>query len=282
VTAMKSPESSSERAVPRRNVGVKGLLAMMAGFVVVFIILAELASATTNDQPAISSTTDPTTVATDPVQTPATTPAEVATESPAVAQPRSLTYGAHEIIKMYKGGVKADVLLTYIDTSNLSYQLSSREILYLSQIGVPSEIVNAMIRRDHQTELAKSEARQQTETAPTAAGPPPLPSVVYSQPVVIVQQPKVKYVSAPVCATPVYQPNPNVTIIGSRSGSALFNGGYGLYACSPARSYFNSAFGYGYGSSLYEFGCGPRYNFAYDGFRGGYGNGFGRHRFGLF
>jgi len=256
---------------------------MMAGFFIVFIILAELANATTNDQPASSTSADATALAA-PEPEPVTAPVEVSAEpaSTPVKTPRSLSYGANEIIKMYQGGVKSDVLFSYIETASLSYQLSSKEILYLSQIGIPSEVVTAMIRHDHQTAVAQADARQQQqpETASQAPQPSTTP-VVYSQPVVVVQhQPKVKYVSASVCSTPVCnavsQSGPNVTVIGSRYGSTFYNGCYyGPFSYSPARGYFNSAFGpqCGY-SSFYDFG-GNRNRFAYGNVYGGYG--FGRH-----
>jgi hypothetical protein len=254
---------------------------MMAGFFIVFIILAELASATTNDQPANSTTADSTAVA-GPNPEPVSAPAEVSVEptSTPAKTPRSLSYGANEIIKMYKGGVKTDVLNSYIETAALSYQLSSKEILYLSQIGMPSELVTAMIQHDHHTAVA---ARQQTTETTSELAQPATAPVVYSQPVVVVQQPKVKYVSAPVCSTPVCstvsQPSPNVTVIGSRYGSTFYNGCYyGPFSCySPARAYFNSQFGPQYG---YDFG-GYRNRFAYNGYGyGGFGYGYGGDGFG--
>lgn len=241
------------------------------------MILAELANATTNGQPAI----EPASAATSTVavQQPKATPAQQSQATAAAENeplPDSLTYGANEVIKMYRGGVKADVLLTYIETSNFPYQLSSKEILYLDKIGVPSVIVNAMIRRDHQAQLAKAESvPQQVESTPAPTAPP-VP-VAYSQPaVVVVQQPVVR-VNHAACATTVCAaPNPNVTVIGSRYGSTFNNGCYyGPFSCSPARAYYNSEFGPLYRPAFYEFGCGPR--FAFDGFRGGFG-GFGHHR----
>ncbi|MDB6058049.1 MAG: hypothetical protein JWO95_1893, partial [Verrucomicrobiales bacterium] len=182
---------------------------------------------------------------------------------------------------------KTDVLLTFIETSNFPYQLSSKEILYLNQVGVPSEMVNAMIRRDHQVELARANSNQQSQdTTATSAPMPPVP-VAYAQPsVVVVQQsaPQVHYVSStPTCSTPVcttQNVNPNVTVIGSRYGSTMFSGNCGPFSYSPARSYYDAQFGWRGYSSIYNYGCGPR--FAYDGFRGGYGrSGFG-HRLNRF
>ncbi|MGZ4975053.1 MAG: hypothetical protein ACXWDN_20015, partial [Limisphaerales bacterium] len=120
----------------------------MAGFLGVSVVLAELASATTNSQPAIGQipATTPIVAAPSPESdaTPAA-PEETVVESAPVSQPRSLAYGVNEVVKMYRGGISTDVLLTYIETSSFPYQLSSKEILYLNKVGVPSEIVNALV-----------------------------------------------------------------------------------------------------------------------------------------
>ncbi|MGZ5568417.1 MAG: hypothetical protein ACXWKG_15510, partial [Limisphaerales bacterium] len=146
----------------------------MAGFLGVSVVLAELASATTNSQPAIGQipATTPIVAAPSPESdaTPAA-PEETVVESAPVSQPRSLAYGVNEVVKMYRGGISTDVLLTYIETSSFPYQLSSKEILYLNKVGVPSEIVNAMIRRDHQVELAKANDAQQSQNMSDASGP---------------------------------------------------------------------------------------------------------------
>jgi hypothetical protein len=273
---MHSPASNlGRRTVP----SLKRLFAVMAGFLGLFVVLAALASATTNSQPVISqnAATIPAVVASSSeTVSPVAEQQETAVESDTVAQPNSLTYGAHEIVKMYRGGIDTDVLLTFIETSDFPYQLSSKEILYLNKIGVPSAIVNAMIRRDHQVQLAKADSAQQAQSVSDVSAP--IAPVVYSQPpVVIVQQraSRVNCVSAaPNCSTPVCA-SPNVTVIGSRYGSTFNNGCYyGPFSCSPARAYYNAQFGpLGCSSSLYDFGYGT-----YDGYRGGFGrSGFGRH-----
>lgn len=266
---MHSPASKLGR---RTTPSLKKLIAVMAGFLGAFVVLAELASATTNRQPTIAPV---------PAATPATTtqrpePA-VEQQTASVLEPEpqldSLTYGVNEVIKMYRGGVKADVLLTYIETSNFPYQLSSKEILYLNKIGVPSVIVNAMIKRDHQVQVAKTDAGQ-VETTPVT---PPLP-VAYGQPAVVVVQQPVAHVSRSACTTTACAaPNPNVTVIGSRYGSTFRNGCYyGPFDCSPARAYYNSEFGPLCRPSFYDIGCGP--SFAYGGFgRFGYGHRGGRY-----
>lgn len=242
----------------------------MAGFLGVSVVLAELATATNNSQPAVTQKleTNPTVVAHQSEAAPADQQ-QTAAVAEADPRPNSLTYGADEVIKMYRGGVKADVLLTYIETSSYPYQLSSKEILYLNKIGVPSVVVTAMIRRDHQLQLAKVEAAQQNESVPAMTSEPA--SVAYSQPAVVVVQQPVAHVSKAVCsAANCPAPNSNVTVIGSRYGSTFNNGCYyGPFSCSPARAYFNAEFGPLCRPSFYD----------YNGFRGGFGFG---HRWGRF
>jgi len=275
--SMHSPASNQgRRSVP----SLKKLFAVMAGFLGLFMVLAGLASATTNSQPAIGQNpaTIPT-VAASPVETeaPVVATRETVSETETAVQPNSLTYGANEIVKMYRGGIETDVLLTYIETSDFPYQLSSKEILYLNKIGVPSAIVNAMIRRDHQVQLAKADSGQQPQNVSEV--PTPIAPVAYSQPpVVIVQQraPRVNCVPATSACSTAACANPNVTVIGSRYGSTFYNGCYyGPFSCSPARAYYNAQFGPLGCSALYDFGRSPR--FAYDGFRGSSGHRWGRY-----
>jgi hypothetical protein len=239
-SVMQSPASKLGR---KRGPSLTGIIAMMGGFFLVFAVLAELASATTNDQPAAVQPTVSAPAVTQTSQPSEPTPAPVASETPAVARPNSLCYGATEIVKMFQGGVKADVLLTYIETGSYTYQLSSKEILYLNQIGVPSEIVNAMIRRDHALQLAQADKREQV----AATVPSQTDAGAYVQPIVVVQPtPAVKYVSARNCSKPICAAtsNPNVTVIGNGYNSSFYNGCYaGPFSCSPARAYFNYQFG---------------------------------------
>ena len=203
--SMHSPASNLGR---KTAPSLKKFFAVMAGFLGVSVVLAELASATTNSQPAIGQIPATTPIVAAPSPEPDATPVapeETVSESAPVTQPRSLAYGANEVVKMYRGGISTDVLLTYIETSNFPYQLSSKEIIYLNKVGVPSEIVNAMIRRDHQVTLAKANDAQQAQNMSVASAP--VAPITYSQPpVVVVQQPapRVNYVSsAPTCSTPV-------------------------------------------------------------------------------
>ena len=58
-----------------------------------------------------------------------------------------LPSGVSEVMKMYKGGIPADILISYINNSPLTFYLSADNIISLQQQGVPTQVLNAMINR---------------------------------------------------------------------------------------------------------------------------------------
>src|SRR4051812_2287967 len=84
---------------------LKKLFAVMAGFLGVSVVLAELASATTNSQPAISQTQTAASNVAAPSVEAETTPVpqqETVSEPASIKSPDSLTYGVNEVVKMYR------------------------------------------------------------------------------------------------------------------------------------------------------------------------------------
>jgi len=81
--------------------------------------------------------------------------------------------GVTEVLKMYKGGIPADIMISYINTSPLTFYLSADNIISLQQQGVPMPVVNAMINRYGQLQrqssmLAGAAQQQQQYPAPQA------------------------------------------------------------------------------------------------------------------
>src|SRR5258707_3801131 len=78
--------------------------------------------------------------------------------SDAPAQPISLekplppninpTGPVSEIVKLADSGLEESVMLAFATNSTSTFNLSSDEIVYLKDIGVPSSVVTAMIQRD--------------------------------------------------------------------------------------------------------------------------------------
>jgi uncharacterized membrane protein YgcG len=83
----------------------------------------------------------------------------------AVSSDNALPYDAQEVVKMYKGGISKDVILSYINSSTLPYQLSAANLAYLQSAGVPQDITQAMIQRG-------DDAREQQALQATMAQAP--------------------------------------------------------------------------------------------------------------
>ncbi len=58
-----------------------------------------------------------------------------------------LPSGVTEVMKMYKGGIPADIIVSYINNSPLTFYLSADNIISFQQQGVPMPVINAMINR---------------------------------------------------------------------------------------------------------------------------------------
>jgi hypothetical protein len=104
--------------------------------------------------------------------------------------PANISPAAAEVVRLSESGVGDDVVLAYVQNSQGRFDLSADAILYLKDLGVPSQVVSAMLNRD-------SAFQNQAQPPPTAQ-PPPVASVP-EQPQPQPQQPE---------APPVYVSNP--------------------------------------------------------------------------
>jgi hypothetical protein len=81
-----------------------------------------------------------------------------------------------QIIHLVQAGVEQSVILTYINNSTSLFNLNSNEIIYLNDLGVPTEIINAMMQRDQQLQqmrvTAGTQPTQPAVTTETAAPQP--------------------------------------------------------------------------------------------------------------
>jgi len=98
---------------------------------------------------------------------PATTPA-TPMAAPAAA-PVALPFGASEVVKMYQGGIGKEVILGYVSSSVGPFRLTADQIIYLQSLGVPQDVVTAMLRRDGDVQK-ESAAWQQQMTAQAQSG----------------------------------------------------------------------------------------------------------------
>lgn len=114
-------------------------------------------------------------------------PASVASEHTIPIQkieptPMVTSAGIDDIIKLVKSGVQDSVVLAYIESSDVAYDPSVEEILYLNDIGISSEVVSAMLRRGRQVRDQMAEKQQAAvemvaEPVPSAPAVPATPEV---------------------------------------------------------------------------------------------------------
>src|SRR5277367_954187 len=97
-----------------------------------------------------------------PNSAPAPAPApQAALAATAQAQAPTLPFGVSEVVKMYQGGIGKDIIVDYIQNSVLPFHLTADGEIYLQQLGVPQEVMSALIRRDGELQRQSAAAYQQ-------------------------------------------------------------------------------------------------------------------------
>lgn len=166
------------------------------------------------------------------------------TPAPRAASVPGLPYGVGEVLKLYQGGIKKDVIIQYINNTVLPYHLGADGIVYLQSLGVPQDITKAIIQRDGQLQQQQQAMQQYSQqpmpptTAPDGAVATPPPGQVGGPPT----------------------PPPSVTVVG---GADYPYYGYGY-------PYYGYGWPYYYGGPV-VIGGGWGWGWGYGGFRGGYG-----------
>ncbi len=96
-----------------------------------------------------------------------------------------------EVIRLAESGVDQSVVLAYVSNSTSTFHLSAEEIIYLNDIGIPGNVVTAMIQHDQASKgiapvTILPPAPQVAAEAPPAVGystdavPPPNPNEQYA------------------------------------------------------------------------------------------------------
>lgn len=105
----------------------------------------------------------------------------------------AMAFGASEVLKLYQGGISKEVLISYIENNSLPFHLTADNIIYLQKVGLPQEVIAALIRRDGELQRQSLAAAQQpwnpALTAPNSAVPPgnmPPPVVAPNSPAPVV------------------------------------------------------------------------------------------------
>jgi hypothetical protein len=193
-------------------------------------------------------------------------PANAATETnlAATATLPGLPSGVTEVMKLYKGGISADIMVSYINNSPLLFYLSADNIIALQQQGVPAPVLTAMIQRYGQ--LQRHPTMPVGEPA-QAQAPARAPAPQYSYSGYPPENPEANFnaaLQARAAAGIAYAPSPYTYAVSS----------YPVYA--PAPAYYDPFFEPWdpfYGSVVFDVGFG---HFG-GGFRhvGGYGGHYG-------
>jgi hypothetical protein len=121
--------------------------------------------------------------------TPASTNAGVAVAAPvSEARPVQLSSGAAEILKLRRAKLSDEVITAFVKNSGRTYTLSTSEILYLHEQGVPDPVVTAMLDQRQNVVATAAQTAPSTiqsgsahvEAAPVYVQPSPV--YVYSSP----------------------------------------------------------------------------------------------------
>ncbi len=90
-----------------------------------------------------------------------------------------------QVVRLMQAGVDESIIMTYVTNSGSTFNLNPDKIIYLKDIGLPNEIVNAMMQRDQQLQQQLTASAYQppaqpapvpetTEQPETAPPPPPV------------------------------------------------------------------------------------------------------------
>ena len=81
--------------------------------------------------------------------------------------------GVDDMIKMSRSGVSADVLLAYVQDTDLTYDLSADEIQTLQESGVPSNVIVAMLDKGKDAAPLAAADASVADAQPVTVGAPP-------------------------------------------------------------------------------------------------------------
>ena len=98
-----------------------------------------------------------------------------------------------QVIRLMQAGVDESIIMAYVTNSGSTFNLNPDKIIYLKDIGLPNEIVNAMMQRDLQLQQQMTASAYQPP-----AQPAPVPETTEQPETVPVEQPAEPPVEQPV------------------------------------------------------------------------------------
>ena len=97
---------------------------------------------------------------------PASTPPDSATESSALPPNILPTSPLAQVIRLAQAGVDESVIMTYVTNSGSTFNLNPDKIIYLKDLGLPNEVVTAMMQRDQQLQQQMTASAYQPPAQP--------------------------------------------------------------------------------------------------------------------
>jgi len=105
-------------------------------------------------------------------------------ESPAIPVAAPLPPGISptsplaQVARLTQAGVDENILLSYITNSSRLFNLDADRLIYLSNLGTPTDVVTAMLQRDQvlQAAFAATQTSQETKAEPGESAPAPAPT----------------------------------------------------------------------------------------------------------
>lgn len=97
--------------------------------------------------------------------------------TPTGTTPSSYNPQIGEVVKLAQAGVGDSILMAYVTNSPTAFQLSSDDVVYLNDLGVPQTVINAMLQRDQSLNATVAQAPAQTadQSGYVNVTPAPLP-----------------------------------------------------------------------------------------------------------
>ncbi|HUS34410.1 MAG TPA: DUF6600 domain-containing protein [Verrucomicrobiae bacterium] len=165
---------------------------------------------TTNTPTTVTVTNVATTAATtnETASATSTNDAPVITEEIPPARPANLkiTESTDKVIKLVESSLDEKVVLTFVQQTPTKFELDADEIVYLSDLGVPSTVIAAMLKHDGDD---PSKAETLTAAPDTENIQPALPANTNFPPAIAQTQPEPQQIEV----TTNYVPNPNQQVV---------------------------------------------------------------------
>ena len=90
--------------------------------------------------------------------------------------PANLSPAVSEVTRLAEAGTSEEVMMAYVQNSTAPFNLSTDQILYLRDIGIPSGVVSGMLTRDSVLRAhpqAQSAYAYEQRAYPATVSPPP-------------------------------------------------------------------------------------------------------------